>query len=452
MVVADVVRLGVRGAARKHGVASSMVGRWTKKYGSQEPVAKPEVHEPNGQGENLEPPRQRDSVEAAESGVRPESASLKQSSGSGPQAESGNETSSDEINAISKSERTTTSVARRYTPTQKAQALEYAAAHGVSAAAEKFGMSRFSIYQWRDAERRASQGQGPSPTSGPDPDEVEARRDREILAEWRKHPGLGPSQIRNQLRRRSIKVAVNTVRRVMIDAGYRPPKVKSKKHDERYEATRPNHLWHLDFLHRYINRHKTFILILLDDYSRFVVGSGVSDAERADVVLQTFEEAVQRHGRPEMIICDKGSAFWSWRGIGRFTTLLTELGVDQIVAEDKEWNGKLEAFNGHLQTELFDVYHFYDLAEMKRRLAAHLHWYNHSRTHHSLGGLLVPADRYYGRAEEVLARIEAGATREGLDSLQLDKRCLELFKVASERGATQVWLMGRKLFSLEAQK
>ena len=38
-------------------------------------------------------------------------------------------------------------------------------------------------------------------------------------AEWHKHPGLGPSQIRNQLRRAGIKVAVHTVRRVMEDAG-----------------------------------------------------------------------------------------------------------------------------------------------------------------------------------------------------------------------------------------
>ena len=30
--------------------------------------------------------------------------------------------------------------------------------------------------------------------------------------EWHRHPGLGPSQIRNQLRRKNIKVSVNTAR------------------------------------------------------------------------------------------------------------------------------------------------------------------------------------------------------------------------------------------------
>ena len=64
-----------------------------------------------------------------------------------------------------------------------------------------------------------------------EPAGIEQRRDKEILDEWRRHPGLGPSQIRNQLRRESIKISVNTVRRVMEEAGYRPPKVERKPHD-----------------------------------------------------------------------------------------------------------------------------------------------------------------------------------------------------------------------------
>ena len=97
----------------------------------------------------------------------------------------------------------------------------------------------------------------------------------------------------------------------------------------------------------------------------------------------------------------------------------------------------------------------YDLAEMRRRLAAHLSWYNHGRTHHALGGLLVPADRYYGRAQEVLARIEAGAGRDTTDLLDLRERCLELFKVTSRDGVPEVWLLGQKLLgaaSTHAQK
>jgi transposase InsO family protein len=335
-------------------------------------------------------------------------------------------------------------IARSYTPSEKAEALEEAAAHGVSAASEKLGMSRFSIYDWQRKVEKAAAGKGPSPTSGPAPQEIEEQRDREILGEWRQHPGLGPSQIRNQLRRRGVTVSVTTARRVMEDAGYRPPKVKREPHDERFEAVRPNHLWHLDFVHRNIHQASTFTLILIDDCARFVTGHGVDDAERAEMVIRTFEEAVARHGKPERVMHDRGSAFWSWRGISRFTALLTELGIDQVVAEHKEHNGKVEVFNANLHKELFDRHRFYDLAEMKRRLAAHLHWYNHARTHHALGGLLVPADRFYGRAEEVLARIEAGGQRDG-DDLELRERCLELFKVVSKNGTPEVWLLGQRL-------
>ena len=338
-------------------------------------------------------------------------------------------------------------VAKIYTPSQRAEILEYSALHGPTEASRKFGASRWTIYAWEKKVARAAKGKGASPTSGPNPEDIRTKRDREILDEWQRQPGLGPSQIKNQLRRQNIKISTNTVRQVMEDAGYRPPKVKRSKHDQRYEAIRPNQAWHLDFLQRYINRASTFSLILLDDFSRFTVGFGVDDAERADMVLHTFEAAVERHGKPEMVIHDKGSAFWAWNGISRYTKLLEEMNIEQV-AGTKQTNGKLEVFNGNLQKELFDVHHFYDLAEMKRRLGAHLHWYNHRRTHHALGGLLVPADRYYGRVEEVLARIEAGAGASAhTDQLDLRDRELELFKVVSRDGKPEVWLMGQPLLT-----
>ena len=334
-------------------------------------------------------------------------------------------------------------VAKHYTPSQRGQILECASTRGVTAAAREHGVSRYSIYAWQRKVKRAAAGEGDSPTSGPDPKDIEAQRDREILDMWRLHPGLGPSQIANQLRRGGIKVSPNTVRQVMEDAGYRPPKRKSSKHDRRYEAIRPNHIWHLDFLQRYINRASTFSLILLDDHSRFVVGHGVDDAERADFVIATFEDAVRRHGKPEAVVHDKGSAFWAWRGIARFTHLLVEMEIAQIPGT-KENNGKLEVFNANLQKELFDAHRFYDLAEMKRRLSTHLRWYNQRRTSHALGGLLVPADRYYGRVEEVLARIEAGVLDDS-DPLDVKNRVLELFKVISVGGRAEVWLMGQQI-------
>lgn len=360
------------------------------------------------------------------------------------QAEKASVLSSGETKPLTKAREKKT--AKLYTPSQKAEALEKAEEVGVTEASKQLGMSRFSIYSWEKKAKRAAKGEGEAPTSGPDPVEVEKKRDAEILKMWKKHPGLGPSQIRNQLRREGKKVSVNTVRQVMEDAGYLPPKVRREEHTKRYTAVRPNHLWHLDFVHRYIGRQPSFTFIIIDDCSRYVPGFGVDDAERADTVIGSFELAVERHGRPESVMHDKGSAFWSWRGVSRFTRLLEEMGIDQVVAEHKEWNGKVEVFNGNLHKEFFDKHRFYDVAEMRRRLEIHLHWYNHRRTHHALGGLLVPADRYYGRSEEVLARIESGAGANDGDELGLHDRMLDLFKVVSKDGRPEVWLMGEKIF------
>jgi putative transposase len=408
-VLADVVTSGVCAAAEKHGVPQSCVSRWASAARVTRATAK-------------------------------KGASSSRKTGRGEEAA-----------ARPAAQRTPRSrVAKVYTPSQKALALEDAAKEGVTAAAKKHGTSRFSIYDWQRRVMKAAAGEGPSPTSGAAPKDIEAARDAEILEEYKTQPGLGPTQIRNQLRRKNVRVSVHTVRRVMEDAGYRPPKVVRTKHERRYEATRPNHLWHLDFVQRYIGKSSTFTLILIDDHSRFVVGHGVDDAERADMVIATFEQAVTRHGRPESVMHDKGSAFWSWKGISRFTTLLTELGTDQVVAEHKEWNGKAEVFNANLHKELFDKHRFYDVAEMRRRLEVHLHWYNTMRTHHALGGLLVPADRYYGRVEEVLARIEAGAGRDVGDGVEVRERCLELFKVTSTAGVPEVWLLGQRLLGAPA--
>ncbi len=458
--VADVPALGVNAAAKKHGVPQTCVSRWAaaaevRREGkslpalSQKPKASRSskvVAQPRRVPKGPSTDRTRVAEPVATAAVQSEG-EMKEPSGDKSEREVPvTATAQPPVQRPLK-----TRVAKIYTPSQKGEVLEHAASHGITEAGKKFGVSRYSIYAWQRKVSNAAEGNGPSPTSGPAPGELEAQRDKEILDEWHRHPGLGPSQIRNQLRRKSIRTSTNTVRRVMEGAGYRPPKVERKVHDQRYEATRPNHLWHLDFVQRNIHRANTFTLIIIDDFSRYVVGHGADEGgERADFVIAAFEEAVAHHGRPEMVMSDKGAAFWSWKGVSRFTALLTELGIDHLEAEHKEWNGKVEVFNANLHKELFDAHRFYDFAEMRRRLAAHLHWYNHGRTHHALGGLLVPADRYYGRVDEVLARIEAGAGRDAGDLLDLRERCLELFKVTSKGGVAEVWLLGQRLLELPA--
>jgi hypothetical protein len=73
------------------------------------------------------------------------------------------------------------------------------------------------------------------------------------------------------------------------------------------------------FVHRNINRATTFTLILIDDCARFVTGHGVDDAERADLVIHTFEEAAHLS-----LLCFRSDPENSARGV---------LGMDDIVPD-----------------------------------------------------------------------------------------------------------------------
>ena len=308
-------------------------------------------------------------------------------------------------------------------------------------------MSRFSIYAWQRRANLHAQGKiADSPLVGSDEDRVSVRNCR-ILGEWRSHPGLGPSQVRNQLRRQGFKVSLHTVRCVLEENGYVVPRVRRQAaHDQRYEAVRPNHLWHMDFLHRHIHKQKVYVLLVVDDFSRFIVGGALWDGERVAAVQETFLEAVNRHGKPEKVMSDGGSAFYAWKGIGAFTRLLEELEVDQLIATTPQANGKLEVLNANIQKELFNQETFFDLGEAQRRLSAWVAFYNFRRTHHALGGLVVPADRYFGRADEVLAQIEAGHTPEGLgEPIPVGDRHLDLLRITSHHGQVEVHLLGQRL-------
>ncbi len=84
-------------------------------------------------------------------------------------------------------------------------------------------------------------------------------------------------------------------------------------------------MYHLDFYHFYVHKQKQCILFIEDDNSRFITGWTLVSSERADPVVECFERAVQRYGRPEGAMSDRGSAFHSWRGLFRFESLLEEL-------------------------------------------------------------------------------------------------------------------------------
>jgi putative transposase len=225
-----------------------------------------------------------------------------------------------------------------------------------------------------------------------------------VLDLMKKHPGMGPMQIRDYIRKHlGLSMGVNSIRKIMEQSGWVPPFVKTTRVTDGmqfYEAARKNYLWHMDFKHQYINKCKVFILFIQDDHSRFIVGHTIADGEKIDVVLIAVEESIRIYGKPESIMTDGGSAFFSWRGSSKFTRFLEDYGIEQLIAQTPNINGKLENLNQQVEKELLIVTDFASVDHFKNELAKWVGFYNFTRVHQGLGELQVPADRYFPGAKK----------------------------------------------------
>ncbi len=255
-----------------------------------------------------------------------------------------------------------------------------------------------------------------------------------VVELMKKHPGMGPTQIRDYLRRHmGLSMGVNSIRKVMEQHGWVPPFVRSSRvnTDIRfYEAARRNYMWHMDFKHQYINTSKAYILFIQDDQSRFIVGHAVTDSENVDDVLIALEESIRIHGKPESIMSDGGSAFFSWRGSSKMTRFLEDFGIDQLIAQKPNINGKLENLNEQLEKEVLLTTSFSSLRHFDSELSKWVGFYNFSRPHQGLGHSQVPADRFFPGAGKWYGEVTARISQQSLIAETMGTLLAELKKAS----------------------
>lgn len=233
-----------------------------------------------------------------------------------------------------------------------------------------------------------------------------------ILELKRRHPSMGPAQLRAQLKRfKGWRLSLKAIDRVLRSHGYEPVHRGSRpKGPEpiRFEAPRRNALWQADFTEVRVGAEKLYVLIVLDDFSRYVVGHALADAPSSAAATETLRSAIARHGKPEAVRTDRGGAFVAFAKEADFGRYLEAELIDHIVGRpyNARGGGKVESAVGTLKRELWEVFQFHDREEAERRLARFFGEYNERRAHMGIDGL-TPADRYFGRADRVLAAIDA---------------------------------------------
>jgi transposase InsO family protein len=271
-----------------------------------------------------------------------------------------------------------------------------------------------------------------------------------ILDYKKKHASMGPAQIRAQLKRfLGWRVSVKAIARVLRKAGYAPVHRKGRpvgdEHPRRFEAPHRNSLWQLDFTELRVGSERRWLLVIEDDFSRFVVGHVLAEGPTSEVVVAAMREAIRLHGKPERVYTDRGAAFTAWRDVTSCEQFLDEELIEHSLrtAHRPQGGGKIESVIGTVQRELWEVVHFDSVDEAERALVTFFADYNHRRAHLGIGSL-VPADRFYGRWPEVIAEMDAvSRRRQGVTALQLDRRLFVEPPAAGERVvALQLILVG----------
>ncbi len=177
----------------------------------------------------------------------------------------------------------------------------------------------------------------------------------EVILLFRRRFHWGGNRIAAELKARQIypispQGVYNVLRRYRCRTRtYHPVAVRKGILYRRYEAPRKNDLWHLDFAGPFTDAdgHKLYALIVIDDYSRFLLDIIVCDSLETQPVCDHLQRLFDQYGKPARIMTDNGRTFTSvWEdGRHRFTDFLHQNGIEHKSIQPlyPEANGKAEA-------------------------------------------------------------------------------------------------------------
>ena len=339
---------------------------------------------------------------------------------------------------------------RQFNQEQKLVILESAKEVGIKEASRIAGVHYTTVYEWRnklEALGRDGFLSYCSESRGRGIKRVTEVQENAVLGTWKRYPGFGPSQVRNQLRRQGVTVSTRTVHRIMEANGYRGVRKKREKGSSQgFEALRPLELAQMDILEFFINKQKVYLLLLLDDFSRFILGYRLLTESSVEEVMGLVRGAMDRYGKMEEVLTDRGFVFYSWHGVNRFEKFLEVEGIHQTHARPHhpQTLGKVECVNKQVQKELLNQRHFNGTGECESALSEWVEMYNYRRTHQGIGGLLVPADRFHGRVEEVRRNLSEKIDPDANRGYPVDGVSRSLMNlVLDSRGGVVLYILGQ---------
>ena len=163
------------------------------------------------------------------------------------------------------------------------------------------------------------------------------RRMDELHLAW---PFYGSRRMVAVLRREGWPVNRKRIKRLMrlmaLEAIYRKPNTSRKHPDHKVYPyllrglviDRPNQVWCADITYIPMAKGFVYLVAVMDWFSRRVLAWRVSITLETDFCVEALQEAMNRHGQPEIFNTDQGVQFTSAAILGELETLGVRISMD----------------------------------------------------------------------------------------------------------------------------
>ena len=207
-------------------------------------------------------------------------------------------------------------------------------------------------------------------------------------------PFAGSRMLRDLLHGEGIEIGRERVARLMkrmgIEALYRRPNTSKPAPGHKIypyllrgmTIDRPNQAWAMDITYVPMARGFVYLAAVVDWFSRRVLAWRVSITMETEFCLEAVEEALAKHGKPEIFNTDQGSQFTS---IG-FTGLMRDNGIAISMDGKGAWrdNVFVERLWRSVKYEEIYLRAYESVSQARASIGQYLDFYNRRRPHSSL--------------------------------------------------------------------
>ncbi len=279
------------------------------------------------------------------------------------------------------------------------------------AACVRIGLSPRALQRWRAADIGDDRRYGPKTRPK---NALTERERRQVLAtlDAPAYRDLSPKQIVPRLADQGRYIASeSTMYRILRQEEQLAHRGRAKppvtRIVEEHVATAPNQVWSWDitYLHTTVKGRFFYLYLMLDVYSRRIMGWAVHEEESAELAATLMRAAcADNHLDPEGIVLhsDNGGPM---RGATMLATLQW-LGVTPSFSRPRVSNDNpfSEALFRTLKYQSQLPYEPFATLDAARAWSARfVHWYNEHHLHSALR-FVTPDDRYFGREKAILAQ------------------------------------------------